>query len=349
MQILSRPRKKLFRPEIMKESRAAKKGSGFLQANFVPLILPSPSVCPMLGVVALLDVDSALFGIMHFISQKLEISMGFNCSCIAIKNDNEAEVLEFLGLIKTYERPKGFYAKSSKKEIVGGIASTGWYLVLDSTWQIFQNKQLVSQVSLEKKVIGCEVGESWNNSKTECWKAGERIWSVAHDLHQGQTHLQEEGNLPKEYQSIKAEILKTHESTSQNFRIDTYFSIPTDLFAKLVGFNYDYDSYTLVKDYSLLKLESSVSDKSKVDPLVLPETKESTRTTLRARFDIKPGEIIRKDSFLPIKESRRYEDLGKFEGYIQESAEIVGLKATQYIHKGEMLTKFHFSEQEQEY
>ena len=70
--------------------------------------------------------------------------MGFNITCIAIKSKNKTKILQGLRLKGSGKQPDSVVPGSG--EITGGLLQNGWYLILDATWKLLENQQLLEEL-----------------------------------------------------------------------------------------------------------------------------------------------------------------------------------------------------------
>ncbi len=74
------------------------------------------------------------------------------------------------------------------------------------------------------------------------WKDGQEIWAVLHDSEEDSMHLQERGQMPGSFASIRDRLIKEQEENGDEVPCDFIFNIPVELSAQITGYRYDKDS-----------------------------------------------------------------------------------------------------------
>ncbi|MCA9816788.1 MAG: hypothetical protein KC652_16855 [Cyanobacteria bacterium HKST-UBA01] len=157
--------------------------------------------------------------------------MGFNITCIAIKSKNKTKILQGLRLKGSGKQPDSVVPGSG--EITGGLLQNGWYLILDATWKLLENQQLLEELSNEYEIIYGEVGEGWMGSSAGRYNKGKRSWQISYMLDKNPEDFEISGKPPKAFDEIKERLL----SKSPQYG-NYHFEVPVELFDHYVGFRY---------------------------------------------------------------------------------------------------------------
>jgi hypothetical protein len=163
--------------------------------------------------------------------------VGTSLSYIGVKGKTKEQVWKELSLTKSNRLPAEFYP--SRNDITGTVLRTGWYLILDGSCKLIENKPALTKLSQGAAVVIGAVEEHVNYSMAAGWGGGRCQWTVEHNRDQGEEDLQVTGSPPPVFVEIKKKIVDEREHTPATMRWDHYFSIPVDLFYSLVGFSYD--------------------------------------------------------------------------------------------------------------
>lgn len=172
--------------------------------------------------------------------------MGWRISWLAVKNQERSAILRTFNLHaidKAQEHPKGL--------ISGTSLPNGYYvLFLDNCFHPFVTPEVLSRVSLDCEIVGCQVEEGIMASASFCWRDGIQIWNVIHEADQGARNLQIEGTPPEALTDLKAEAKKRQDKErklpflSLPWEIDHFFRVPIDLSESVVGYGHDRSEYS---------------------------------------------------------------------------------------------------------
>ncbi len=121
--------------------------------------------------------------------------------------------------------------------VCGAEIPEGGYLLYIND-QIYPDEQVFQKLSQGASLIACRVNETVGSSDACCWMNGVERWMVLHDCQLGPHHLETEGELPKEFEQIRATLFSRQEELDD---ADYIFDIPVDLFAALGGIRYSED------------------------------------------------------------------------------------------------------------
>ena len=118
--------------------------------------------------------------------------------------------------------------------VTGASLPGGGYLLFIND-QIQPDERVFEELSQKASLVACYVNETDNNSYACGWMSGVRQWSVFHDeARQGRNHLAIAGELPPEFEQIRANLAVQQERDVADF----IFNIPVDLFVALGGIRY---------------------------------------------------------------------------------------------------------------
>jgi hypothetical protein len=122
---------------------------------------------------------------------------------------------------------------------VARIKQTGWSILWSESETFGQdNLPLLNELSDITNVLLCEVNEGFMWSSAYCWSKGEVIWQVSHHGDTGDVFdIVTAGQLPDVYSTMKDKIVNLQGEAGED--VDLVFSLPSDLVASFVGFEYD--------------------------------------------------------------------------------------------------------------
>lgn len=71
------------------------------------------------------------------------------------------------------------------------------------------------------------------------WQDGKRIWSCTHDAQEGTYHLEAEGSLPAEFDSLRRQRFEEQDAAGgSQADVDYIFDIPLDAATRVTGFSH---------------------------------------------------------------------------------------------------------------
>lgn len=162
--------------------------------------------------------------------------MGSAYAWLAIKDASADEACEMLGLVRC-----GGAFDSPETEISGAAMPTGWYLIAVGSvmFDFFMDFSL-EELSESHDVMNFDVEEHFMYFKLTYWRGGKNLWNVIHDGGDNVYHLQAEGELPVDFDSLRAEQLKNqNEAGGERAGVDHICEIPLELAHRITGFRYD--------------------------------------------------------------------------------------------------------------
>lgn len=156
--------------------------------------------------------------------------MGINLAWLAVRGLAKDDVLTALGLEDTGEVDS--YLESN---LVGGLIANGWYVVVDRTFGIYEEKW-GEQLSARARVIAVAMGEGFMVSAAREWAGGRELWFVERDGNNGADTLETSGSLPQEFIAIRERQTELQRGASG---VDHLFEVPIELADQIVGFRPD--------------------------------------------------------------------------------------------------------------
>jgi hypothetical protein len=158
--------------------------------------------------------------------------MGFSLFWLAIKGASADDACAALGLTRA-----GGDSPYPDHTYSGAALPTGWYLVVgnDEGYEALLGKDMQA-LSGAHDVVACEVEEHVMFSSAASWHEGKRIWRLAHDSDKGIEHLDAEGQLPDDYETVRQEFSAEQ---AEEEDVDYIFEIPLELARRLAGFKHD--------------------------------------------------------------------------------------------------------------
>src|SRR5690606_8934612 len=171
--------------------------------------------------------------------------MGWSISWLATKDVDRAGVLRCFGL-HAVDCPKEY-----PKGLMSGISMPNGYYVhfLNKCFHSFVAPEVLSRVSRDCEIVGCQVEEHIMASAAFCWRDGVRLWNVVHEAEKGVRNLQVEGTSPGSLTGLIAEAKKQQDKERtvpfipSPWEVDHYFRVPIDLAASIVGYEHHRAKY----------------------------------------------------------------------------------------------------------
>lgn len=154
--------------------------------------------------------------------------MGFNVDLVAVRGLPEADLHARLQL-----EPTGNSESEPESAVVGAIMPAGWHIFYFNDRTPPTETELAA-LSNSAEVLFLDVCEMATASSAKCWQNGKMKWRITHD---GDDHLEAEGDLPSCFQPISDRLHQCQASGGVD--IDYLFNVPTDVFTEITGFNYD--------------------------------------------------------------------------------------------------------------
>ena len=162
--------------------------------------------------------------------------MGSAYTWLAMKDASADEACEALGLVRcggTFDFPETEYS--------GAALPKGWYVVVVNTneFEYFMNFGLGKLSGLHDLVV-VEVFETIMSFRLAYWRGGARLWEVIHNGHDGVYHLDAEGELPADFDSLRLEqVAKQDAEGGEDAEVDCLSEVPLELARRITGFGYN--------------------------------------------------------------------------------------------------------------
>jgi hypothetical protein len=162
--------------------------------------------------------------------------MGFRNSWLAFSGASRDEVLARLHLFDTGEHDEAFEAEMSAAQF-----PAGWTIVWLSRFDHpFTEDSALRLFSKGCTVIAGHVHEGIMFASTQCYRDGDRTWSIFHDCSLGRYHLETEGVPPGCFERIRAEHFASQDADGgEGAMVDHVHGIPFAVARELCGFEYD--------------------------------------------------------------------------------------------------------------
>jgi hypothetical protein len=160
--------------------------------------------------------------------------VGLSVSWICARGVDRAAAFEALGLVETGEPADIWEAPFSYAE-----RPDGWLTIstTNADWLLPQKVKALSSGGL---AVGCFLEEHVMYSGACAYEHGARLWWLTHEPDEGLTHLDSGGDLPAEFERVKAEALQRQEREEPApMQVDHVFDVPMLLTAKVCGFRAD--------------------------------------------------------------------------------------------------------------
>jgi hypothetical protein len=163
--------------------------------------------------------------------------MGYSQTWLAVRGGTAETVLPQLGLRGTGKREEEAESPLNGAELAGD-----WYIVIANRGGDPERMlEAAPRLSAANDVVFGLVEEHVMASEASHWRGGRRVWRVAHDSQHGIEHLETEGDLPPQFEGIRAGFAKQQLDEGPNPNVDFYFSIPLELARSLTGYMHDED------------------------------------------------------------------------------------------------------------
>ena len=163
--------------------------------------------------------------------------MGFSQTWLAVKGGTAERVLPHLGL-----RGTGRREDVAESPLVGAELPGDWYVIIAGEYgHPLLKPEAAQRLSRESDVVMGLVEEHVMACETSYWRDGSRLWLARHDAQQGQQHLETEGTVPSQFETIRAGFAAQQAEAGPGADVDYYFSIPLELARSLTGYMHDED------------------------------------------------------------------------------------------------------------
>jgi hypothetical protein len=160
--------------------------------------------------------------------------MGYSLSWAALKGGTLDMMCDATGLVST-----GKFEEIAESEFVAAALPTFWYLFLWNGNEV--PHEALSRLSAYGKVVSCYVEEHVTLSSASGWSGEKQLWRAEHyGGDKGKLHLETEGALPNEFESVRAKFFAQQESAGgAHADVDYIYEIPAELSRALTGFRHD--------------------------------------------------------------------------------------------------------------
>ena len=175
--------------------------------------------------------------------------MGFAISWLALKGKAPGNVREELGFSETDN-----HEEFPESKINACNLSNEWYLIyINKCESSFVSDKVLGPLSNGCEVIACVIEEHVMYSRAQYWRSGNKVWQVVHDAQQGMLDLEYEGQLPENFDSIRASSFSEQElEGGEEAEVDYIFDVPLLLAETITGFKHDEDIPDL--EYTVLTI-----------------------------------------------------------------------------------------------
>jgi hypothetical protein len=159
--------------------------------------------------------------------------MGFRISWIGFDGKGKTSALEMVGLKDTGEPEEANEAPPfSGAEIPGG-----WFILFSNDFGFASRERLV-ELSIDCRIIACQVHEGIMFSAAYGYGRGNRVWELAHNAQQGLYDLSVSGSPPPSFESVRQRLTRRQEATAGS-GIDYIFDIPVEVAAAICKYRHD--------------------------------------------------------------------------------------------------------------
>jgi hypothetical protein len=166
--------------------------------------------------------------------------MGFSLTWLAIKDISRDAALAALQL-----RGTGRFEEFAESEITAAALPNDWYLIVyqRANPETFPGKDILAGITANTEAIICFVEEHVMVSHAACWRNGQQIWSITHDVHvDGIKHLEIDGALPPNFTAIRERLFAEQRArAAEDPKVDCIFDIPVEVAEQLTTYRHDRD------------------------------------------------------------------------------------------------------------
>lgn len=164
--------------------------------------------------------------------------MGFRISWLAAKGMSATDLLGHFQLEATVRPDRANEAPFSVASL-----PTGW-TVLWSNDPTFASIERCQTLSKAAPVISCWVNETVMFSSANYFENGNYLWFVGHNAQDGTYSLEVDGNLPSQFEAIKARLMEQQEAEGGTAAdVDLVFDIPLETAQAICGFKHDLSAF----------------------------------------------------------------------------------------------------------
>jgi hypothetical protein len=115
-----------------------------------------------------------------------------------------------------------------------GAEFPGYWFVLFSNDFGFVSPQRLAQLSVDCRIVACQVHEGIMFSAAYGYQGGRRVWELAHNAQRSINDLPAAGSPPPSFESIRRRLTREQETAPGDF----IFDIPVEVAAAVCGFRH---------------------------------------------------------------------------------------------------------------
>jgi hypothetical protein len=160
-----------------------------------------------------------------------EGDVGFKISWIGFDGRGKTSALEIVGLKDTGEPDEVNEAPFSGAEIPGG-----WFILFSNDFQ-FVSRERLAQLSIDCRIIACQVHEGIIFSAAYGYERRNRVWELAHNAQQSIDDLSISGSPPPSFESIRQRLTRRQEARAGS-GVDYIFDIPVEVATAICKYRY---------------------------------------------------------------------------------------------------------------
>jgi hypothetical protein len=157
--------------------------------------------------------------------------VGFKISWIGFDGKGKTCALEMVGLKDTGEPDEFNETPFSGAEIPGG-----WFILFSNDFG-FVSRERLGQLSIDCRIIACQVHEGIMFSAAYGYERGSRVWELAHFAQQGIDDLSVFGSPPPSFEPVRHRLTRRQEETAGG-GVDYIFDIPVETAAAICKYRY---------------------------------------------------------------------------------------------------------------
>jgi hypothetical protein len=162
---------------------------------------------------------------------RLGEDVGFSISWVGFDGIGKARALESVGLRETGEPEVVPEAPFSGAEIPGG-----WFIVYSNDFG-FVSRERLAQLSIDCRIIACQVHEGIMFSAAYGYERERRVWELAHNAQETIYDLSVSGSPPPSFETIRQRLTRRQEATAGS-GVDYIFDIPVEVAADICKYRY---------------------------------------------------------------------------------------------------------------
>jgi hypothetical protein len=161
--------------------------------------------------------------------QQPEVDVGFKISWIGFDGKDKTAALTMAGLKDTGEPDEFNETPFSGADIPGG-----WFILFCNDFG-FVSPQRLARLSIDGRIIACQVHEGIMFSAAYGYERGKRVWELAHNAQQNIDDLSVFGSPPPSFEPVRRRLTRQQEAAAG---VDYIFDIPVEVAAGICGYRY---------------------------------------------------------------------------------------------------------------